>query len=163
MIHPLTKKLKQQIKAYIYELTVDIPRQLEYAMSLGDLSENAEYEMAKERQLFVESRITQLEKLLNRLKSVNLDDLPDNRVAYGSRVTVEDLDSEQERTYLIVFYGEEPSHKASDDILVTVESPIARALFGKQVGDEIQVNLPKGSFDWEITGLVTFPELTRQG
>jgi transcription elongation factor GreA len=162
MIHPLTKKLKQQIKDYIFELTVELPKQLEYALSLGDLSENAEYEMAKERQLFVESRIVQLEKLLNRLKAINLDELPNDRVAYGSRVTVEDLDSEQEKTFLIVFDGEDPPHKTNDDILVTIESPIARALFGKKAGDDIQVNLPKGSFDWEITKLVTFPELTKQ-
>lgn len=160
MRHPLIDKLRTQIKEYMYELTVEIPKQLEYALSLGDLSENAEYEMTKERQLFVESRIMQLEKLLNRLKSINLDGLPEDRVAYGSRVTIEDLDSGEQKTYLIVFDGEEPAHKQNGDILVTVESPIARALFGKIKGSEIQVALPKGHFDWEIIDLVTFPQLT---
>lgn len=162
MIHPLVDKLKSQIKKYMYELTVEIPEQLEHALSLGDLSENAEYDMAKERQLFVESRIYQLEKLLNRLKTINLDGLPEDRVAYGSRVTIEDLESGEEKTYLIVFDGEEPPHKTDKDILVTVESPVARALFGKKIGAEVQVHLPKGSFDWEITDLVTFSELSKK-
>ena len=68
MKHPLIDKLKGEMKKYMYELTVEIPKQLEYAISLGDLSENAEYEMTKERQLFVESRLAQLEKLMNRLQ-----------------------------------------------------------------------------------------------
>jgi transcription elongation factor GreA len=161
MKHPLVDKLKAQIKAYMYELTVDLPKQLEYALSLGDLSENAEFEMAKERQLFVESRILQLEKLLNRLQSINLDGLPEDRIAYGSRVTIEDLDSGEHKTYLIVFDGEDPVHKKENDILVTVESPIARALFGKKIGAEIQVHLPKGSFDWEVIDLVTFPTIQK--
>lgn len=161
MRHPLIEKLRTRIKAYMYELTVEIPKQLEYALSLGDLSENAEYEMTKERQLFVESRIMQLEKLMNRLKSINLDGLPHDRVAYGSRVTVEDLDSGEQKTYLIVFDGEEPPHKKENDVLVTVESPIARALFGKTKGSEIQVSLPKGNFEWEIVDLSTFFELSK--
>ena len=161
MKHPLVEKLKKDIKKFMYELTVEIPKQLEYAISLGDLSENAEYEMTKERQLFVESRLAQLEKLLNRLQSVNLDTLPDDKIAYGSRVTIEDLDSEEQRTYIIVFDGEEPVYKQENDILVTVGSPIARSLFGKVAGDEVHVKLPKGNFDWEIMAVKTFPELTK--
>lgn len=161
MKHPLIDKLKGEMKKYMYELTVEIPKQLEYAISLGDLSENAEYEMTKERQLFVESRLAQLEKLMNRLQSVNLDSLPEDKIAYGSRVTIEDLDTEEERTYIIVFDGEEPDFKEEGDILVTVGSPIARAMFGKKAGAEIQVHLPKGVFDWEILKVTTFPQFNK--
>ncbi|MCD4653781.1 GreA/GreB family elongation factor [bacterium] len=160
MKHPLIEKLKLQIKKFFYELTVEIPKQLAYAISLGDLSENAEYEMTKERQLFVESRLAQLEKLLTRLQSVDFDSIPSDKIAYGSRVTIEDLDTEEQRTFLIVFDGEEPAYKTDDDVLVTVASPIARSLFGKHVGAEVQVRLPKGVYDWEIIKVATFPELT---
>lgn len=162
MKHPLAEKLKKQLKQYMYELTVDIPKQLEYAISLGDLSENAEYEMTKERQLFVESRVAQLEKLLNQIQSMNIDNLPTDRIAYGSRVTIEDMDTEEQKTYIIVLDGEEPVYKREQDVLVTVGSPIARALFGKKEGDDVQVRLPKGVFDWEIIDVVTFSELNQK-
>ncbi|HPQ39492.1 MAG TPA: GreA/GreB family elongation factor [bacterium] len=161
MKHPLADKLKKQMKEYMYELTVEIPKQLEYAISLGDLSENAEYEMTKERQLFVESRIAQLEKLHKQIQSMNIDNLPLDRIAYGSRVTIEDLDSEAQKSYIIVLDGEEPVYKRPEDILVTVGSPIARALFGRKAGDDVQVRLPKGVFDWEIIQVETFAELNQ--
>jgi len=161
MKHPLIDELKVTIKKFLYELTVEIPKQLEYAVSLGDLSENAEYEMTKERQLFVESRLAQLEKLMNRLQSVDLDSIPENKIAYGSRVRIVDLDTDEEKTFIIGFDGEKPVYQKEGDVLVTIASPIARALFGKRTGSEIQVKLPKGTFDWEILEFESFPQLTR--
>ncbi|MBN1297129.1 transcription elongation factor GreA [bacterium] len=161
MKHPLIDQVKTQMKKYMFELTVEIPKQLEYAISLGDLSENAEYEMTKERQLFVESRIAQLEKLLNQIQTINLDDLPTDRIAYGSRVTIADLDLEETRTYIIVLDGEDPPYKQPGDILVTVGSPIARSLFGRHEGDEVQVRLPKGVYEWEIVEVIPFSELNK--
>ncbi len=162
MKHPLVDRLSAQLKELMYELTVDIPEQLKYARGLGDLSENAEYEMTKERQLFVESRIKQLEELLLKIQSINLDNLPENRVAYGSRVKVEDVATGEARSFLVVFPGEEPEHKKENDILVTVGSPVAQALFGKSLGDEVRVRLPKGNYEWEIIELQTFNELSEK-
>ncbi len=159
MRHPLVEKLKVQLKAFMHELHVDIPKQLQYARSLGDLSENAEYKMTKERQLYVESRIKHLEDLVQNLQGLNLDNLPEDRIAYGTRVTIEDLETGEEKTYLLAFDGEDPLFKKDGDIVVTMGSPIARALAGKREGDEVKVRLPKGVFDWEIIEIETFKQL----
>lgn len=158
MKHPLLDKITVQLKELMRELTVDIPKQLEFARSLGDLSENAEYKMTKERQLFVESRIKHLEELLKRIQNLNLDSLPHDRVAYGSRVTVCDVNTDEEKTYLLVFPGEDPPYKKPDDILVTMGSPIALALVGKEEGDSVKAKLPKGVYEWEIVGLQTLTD-----
>ncbi len=158
----MIEKLSVQLKTFMHELHVDIPAQLRFARSLGDLSENAEYKMTKERQLFVESRIKQLEDLMKQLQGMNLSKLPADRVAYGSRVTVEDINSGEEKIYLLVFPGEDPAHKRESDILVTMGSPVAQSLFGKREGDEVNVKLPKGNFEWEILELKTFGELANK-
>jgi len=162
MKHPLIEKLSVQLKEFMRELHVEIPELLKHARSLGDLSENAEYEMTKERQLFVESRIKQLEDLIQKLQGINLDNLPQDRAAYGSRVKVEDLDSGEEKSYLLVFPGEDPAYKNPGDILVTMGSPVSQALCGKQEGDDVSVRLPKGNFEWEIIELKTFDELVQK-
>ncbi|MBN1552215.1 GreA/GreB family elongation factor [bacterium] len=159
MKHPLLDKLSKQLKSFMHELHFDIPRQLEHARSLGDLSENAEYEMTKDRQLFVESRIKQLEDLIKRLQSMDISNLPKNKAGYGSRVVVEDLETGDRKQYLIVFPGEEPPFKQQNDILVTLASPVAMALAGKSEGDVVTVRLPKGTFEWEITELITFHDI----
>lgn len=155
----MMEKLKKQLKALMYELTVEIPKQLEFARSLGDLSDNAEYKMTKERQLYVESRIKQVEELVTMMRGINLENLPADRIAYGSRVTVEDIDSGELRTFVLVFDGETPDYQQPGDVLVTVGSPIAQSLFGKREGNDVRVRLPKGSFEWEIIEIQTFPEL----
>ncbi len=159
MKHPMIPKVTEQLKSFMYELTVEIPKALEFALSLGDLSENAEYEMTKDRQLFVESRVKQLEELLRRLQNTNLDHLPKDRIAYGSRVKVEDLDTEEQKQFLIVFPGEDPDYRTDADTLVTLASPVGQALYGKKVGDEVTVRIPKGTYDWEIIEMQTFYEL----
>ncbi|MBN1355171.1 GreA/GreB family elongation factor [bacterium] len=159
MKHPMFDKVNAQLKEFMRELTVDIPRQLHHALSMGDLSENAEYEMTKQRQLFVESRIKQLEELMGSLKNLNLEALPRDRIAYGSRIVAEDLNSGERKQYLIVFPGENPAHKTDQDILVTLASPIAQALLGKAQGDEVVVRLPKGTFEWCILEFTPFQEL----
>jgi transcription elongation factor GreA len=161
MKHPMADKLAAQLKELMHELTVDIPKQLAFARSLGDLSENAEFKMTKERQLFVESRIKQVEELLQKIQGLNIDRLPSNKAAYGSRVAIEDADSGDEKTFLIIFPGEDPPYKLPTDTLVTMGSPIAQALFGKEEGDTVKVHLPKGSFEWEITRLETLHQLVR--
>jgi transcription elongation factor GreA len=161
MRHPLADKLAVQLKELMYELTVTIPKALEFARSLGDLSENSEYKMAKERQLLVESRIKITEELIQKIQGLNIDKLPKNRIAYGSRVMIEDINSGEEKSFLLVFPGEDPPFKKSKDILVTLGSPIAQALFGKQEGETIKVKLPKGTFEWEITDKETLHDILK--
>lgn len=158
MKHPMIPQVAAQLKALMYELTVDIPKQLEFARSLGDLSENAEFKMTKERQLFVESRIKNFEELMLKLQSVNLENIPTDRIAYGSRVVVEDLNSGETKSFILAFPGEEPPYKTEQDTLVTIGSPVAMALFGKRPGDMTTVRLPKGILEWEIVELKTLSE-----
>lgn len=159
MKHPLIEKLTIQLKELMRELTVDIPKQLEFARSLGDLSENAEYKMTKERQLFVESRIKNVEDLLQKIQGLNLDGLPRDKAAYGSRVRICDVNTDEEKSYLLVFPGEEPSYKKSNDTLVTMGSPIALSICGKESGETVRVRLPKGTFEWEILEIETLYDL----
>lgn len=115
----------------------------------GDLSENAEYHAAKEKQSFIEGRILELEDKLSRADVIDMDKVKGNRVVFGATVTIIDVDSEEEFTYRIV--GEDEASIKNGKISNT--SPMARALIGKQVGDEAEVAAPGGAKVYEIADL----------
>ena len=146
----ILKKLKDEIKALEEELHVDLPKQLKVAREHGDLSENAEYDAAKERQGYVNARLGQLKKRLADLSMVNLDRIPTGRVSFGSAVTLFDLDKEDEVVYKLVTSEEADVAKG----LISTTSPIGRALMGKEEGDEVEVQTPGGLKAFEITKLV---------
>ncbi len=126
-----------------------ISRAIEAAREHGDLKENAEYHAAKDRQGFVEARIRQLEGVLGEAQVINPGRQPRDRIAFGARVTVVDLDTGDEATYRIV--GE---HEADTDKgLISIRSPIARALMGREAGDDVSFATPKGQRDIEITAV----------
>ena len=128
---------------------MQISRAIEAAREHGDLKENAEYHAAKDRQGFVEARIRQLEGVLGEAQVINPDRQPRDRVAFGARVTVVDLDTGDEATYRIV--GE---HEADTDKgLISIRSPIARALMGRESGDDVSFATPKGQREIEITAI----------
>ncbi len=120
------------------------------ARSHGDLSENAEYHAAKERQSFIESRIAELEDKLARAQVIDVTRLSGSTVKFGATVTVFDEDSETEGVYKIV--GEDESDVAVGKISIT--SPIARALIGKEEGDVVEVAAPGGAKSYEIVRIV---------
>ncbi|MEL6258916.1 MAG: transcription elongation factor GreA [Pseudomonadota bacterium] len=117
----------------------------------GDLSENAEYHAAKERQSFIEGRVAELEDKLARADIIDTAKLEGDTVKFGATVTVVDVDTEQESVYKIV--GEDEADVASGKISIT--SPLARALIGKAVGDEAEVAAPGGAKAYEI-GIVDY-------
>ena len=147
----LKKKLEDEIAALDLELRVELPREISKARAHGDLSENAEYHAAKERQGMVNARLGQLRARLRMLSMVDMTRIPRDRVGLGSWVTVLDLTKDEEVTYQLL--TSEEADVAQGRISTT--SPIGKALLGKQVGDTVKVVIPGGTREMEITKLVT--------
>src|SRR5438105_13152295 len=151
MPEQVRKKLLEEIKALEYELTNELPREIKRAAALGDLSENAEYHMAKQRQVFVNARLGQLKKRMGELAMVNMANIPKDRVAFGSTVTVYDDTKDEKIEYKLVTSEESDVTKG----LISTTSPIGKALVGKKVGDVATVVTPGGKRDLEILKLST--------
>jgi transcription elongation factor GreA len=148
------KKLQDEITTLEYEMNVELPKELMKARAHGDLSENAEYKYAKERQGYVSARLGQLKKRLGDIGMLNLSNIPADRTGYGSRVWVIDVKKSIEIEYKLVS-TEEADVTAG---LISTTSPIGKALLGKNVGDEVQVQTPAGIKEFEIVRLKTIHE-----
>ena len=144
-------RLEQEIAALENERRIELPREIAKARAHGDLSENAEYHAAKERQGIVNARLGQLRARLRELSMIDVTRLPRDRVGFGSSVTVLDLQKEEEITYVLV--TSEEADVAAGKISTT--SPIGRALLNKQVGDTVKVQIPGGTREMEIVQLLT--------
>ena len=148
---PMTKIGAEKLREQLHELkTVDRPRittAIAEARAHGDLSENAEYHAAREQQSFMEGRINKIESTLADVQIINVKEINEtDKVVFGATVTILNLNSDEEVTYQIV--GE---LEADINIgLVSIASPIARSLIGKQVGDIVDVNAPSGVIEYEI-------------
>ena len=153
----IKKKLQEEINALEYELSHDLPKELKKAVALGDLSENAEYHMAKQRQEFVKARLRQLGKRLADLSLINLNNIPKDKVGLGSTVKVYDNDKGEEIEYKLV--TSEESDVAAGKISTT--SPIGRALLNKKVGDAATVVTPSGKRELEVLKLTTMHDETQ--
>ena len=127
------------------------PAEIKKAVALGDLSENAEYHSAKQRQEFVNARLGQLKKRMGELAMVNLDNIPRNKVGFGSTVVVFDNTKDEELSYKLVTSEESDVTKG----LISTTSPIGRALLGKELGDTAVVVTPNGKRELEILKLTT--------
>jgi transcription elongation factor GreA len=147
----IKKKLQDEIAALDYELHVELPREILKARAHGDLSENAEYHAAKDRQGFVNARLNQLKRRLADLSMVDFSKIPHGRVGLGSTVVVLDTGRDEQFTYNLV--TTEEADAANGKISTT--SPIGRALLGKEVGDEVRVLSPGGVKELEILKLTT--------
>jgi transcription elongation factor GreA len=145
------RKLEEEIRALEHELAHELPKEIKKAAALGDLSENAEYHMAKQRQEFVNARLGQLKKRMAELALVNLANIPKDRVAFGSRVRVFDNTKEAEIEYKLVTSEESDVSKG----FISTTSPIGKALMGKRVGDSAVVVTPTGNREMEVLQLTT--------
>src|SRR5271154_373684 len=151
MTEQIQKKLQAEIDALEHELVHDLPKEIKKAAALGDLSENAEYHMAKQRQEFVKARLRQLGKRMADLALINMDNIPRDKVGLGSTVKVYDSSKNEEVEYKLV--TSEESDVGAGKISTT--SPIGRALLNKKVGDEATVITPNGKRELEILSLIT--------
>ena len=151
MTEHIRKKLQEEINALEYELVHELPKEIKKAAALGDLSENAEYHMAKQRQEYVKARVRQLGKRLADLSLINMNNIPRDKVGLGSTVKVYDNTKNEEMEYKLV--TSEESDVAAGKISTT--SPIGRALLHKKVGDTAMVVTPSGKRELEILSLIT--------
>ncbi len=147
----IKKKLEEEIQTLEYELNHELPKELKKAIAMGDLSENAEYHMAKQRQEFVRARLGQLKKRMADLSLVNLANIPKDKVAFGSTVTVYDTTKDEKIEYKLVTSEESDVTKG----LISTTSPIGRALMGKKEGDTAVVHTPNGKRELEVLKLST--------
>ena len=147
----IKKQLLAEIAVLEHELAHELPAEIKKAASLGDLSENAEYHMAKQRQEFVNARLGQLKKRMAELSLVNLANIPHDRVGFGSTVVVFDEEKDEEIIYRLVTSEESDVTKG----LISTTSPIGRGLVGKKVGDMATIVTPKGKRELEVLKLST--------
>lgn len=148
------KKLQTEIDKLEYELNFTLPKAIQHAREFGDLSENAEYKAAKERQTFVQARVSLLHQRLMEVDSIDISKIPTDRIAYGSEVVLFDLDKEEKIKYKLVTSEESEPENGK----ISTVSPIGQALMGKQEGDEVKVKTPTGWRNFEITRLTTIHE-----
>jgi transcription elongation factor GreA len=147
----LKKKLQEEITALEHELRNELPKEILKARAHGDLKENAEFHAAKERQRFVDSRLSQVKMRLSALSMVDLTKVPRDRVGFGSTVVVLDLKKDEEITYKLVTSEEADANNG----LISTSSPIGRGLLDKRVGDEVRIPVPGGEKELEILRLTT--------
>lgn len=150
----IKQKLQEEISALETELNIELPKELMKARAHGDLSENAEFKFAKERQGYVNARIGQLKKRLGDLGMLNLSNIPRDRAGYGSRVWVMDVQRAVKVEYKLVTTEEADAEKG----LISTTSPIGKALLGRRVGDEVHVQTPAGKKEFALIRLVTIHE-----
>ena len=147
----IRKKLLGEIESLEHELNHELPKELKRALAHGDLSENAEYHMAKQRQEFVRARLGQLKKRMGELSLINLNNIPRDRAALGSVLMVYDNVKRSEIEYRLV--TSEESDVAQG--MISTTSPIGRALMGKKAGDTTTVVTPGGNRELEVLKLRT--------
>jgi len=147
----LKKKLQEEVSALEYELRNELPKEILKARAHGDLSENAEYHAAKERQAFVNARLGQLQARLREFSMIDMTKIPRDRVGLGSEVLVLDVDKDEEHTYFLVTSEEADVTKGR----ISTSSPIGRGLLGKRVGDNAKIQTPDGVREMEVLSLKT--------
>ena len=147
---PMTRKgyekLRQELERLRSEERIKIAKEIEHARSYGDLSENAEYQYAKDKQALIEAKIRDLEDKLARARVVDISKLSGDKVVFGATVELEDVDTGERIRYQIVGSYEAEPEKGK----ISYQSPLARALIGKLEGDEITIKSPKGEKTYEI-------------
>lgn len=159
MTDHIKRKLQEEMNQLEHELVHDLPKEIKKAAALGDLSENAEYHMAKQRQEFVKARLRQLGKRMGDLALINMDNIPRDKVGLGSTVRVYDNNRNEEVEYKLVT-SEEADVAAGK---ISTSSPIGRALLNKKVGDTAVVVTPNGKREMEILSLSTIHDEAAAG
>lgn len=147
----IVKKYEEEIQQLDRELKMELPKEIKRARELGDLSENAEYQAAKERQRLVQARIGMLRKRVAEISLMNLDRIPHGKVGFGSTVHLRDADNGQALIFQLVM----PEDADGEKGWISTASPIGRALLNKETGDEVKVAAPGGTRVFEITKLST--------
>jgi transcription elongation factor GreA len=154
MLEEIREKLEAEIGQLVHELNVILPHRIEKAVELGDLKENAEYKSAIERQQFVQLRMGHLSKRMSDLSKINVEEMPHDRVGFGSQVEIHDLAMDEMSSFTIVA----GDFMDLDGVQVSMASPIGRGLLGARKGEEVTIELPVGERRFKIVDLVTLPD-----
>jgi transcription elongation factor GreA len=154
MLDQIRERLEGEIETLTRELNVELPERISKAVELGDLRENSEYKSALERQQFIQARIGHLTHRLSELSKINVDAMPADRVGFGSKVTIFDLDLEEEMSFTLVA-GDYMDLEGGQ---VSMASPIGSGLQGARQGDTVNIQLPRGERRYEIRELLTLPQ-----
>lgn len=155
MLEEIKQKLADEIDRLMDELTVTLPDAIRKAVEMGDLSENAEYKSALERQQFVQARLSHLTQRANELSKIDPKTLEKDKVGFGSKVVVQEKGTKRKVEYVIVF----GDFIDLDSNQISMASPIGRALLHKEKGEEAVVTLPRGEITFRIVELTTLPEM----
>jgi transcription elongation factor GreA len=151
LLREVKQKLEEDLQRIDHELRVTLPREIQAAMGQGDLSENAEYESAKNRQSTLQARFAQIQKRLADLSRIDVSDVPKDRAGLGSEVTVEDLGSGEEICYTLVI----PELADGNRSFVSMASPVGKGLMNRRVGDTVTITIPRGTLEYEVRRIVT--------
>ncbi|HEX9205778.1 MAG TPA: transcription elongation factor GreA [Candidatus Deferrimicrobiaceae bacterium] len=151
LLREARQKLEEEAQRIDYELRVTLPREIQKALGQGDLSENAEYEAAKERQSTLHARLTQIQKRLADLSRIDVASVPKDRAGLGSEVTVENLESGEEVTYTLVI----PELADGNKSFVSMAAPVGKALMNRRIGDTVTISIPRGTLEYEVRRIVT--------
>lgn len=150
----LIKRFDEEIAALDRELKVELPKEIKRARELGDLRENAEYAAAKERQRFVEARISMLQKRVSEIHLMKIDRIPSDRAGFGSTLHVIESNGDNLTFQLVM-----PEDADATKGFISTTSPIGRALLNKEAGDSVTVTTPGGVREFEITKLFTIHDV----
>ncbi|MCI0488084.1 MAG: transcription elongation factor GreA [Blastocatellia bacterium] len=151
MSEEIKQKIQEELRQLEAELRTEIPQELKKAVAMGDLSENAEYEAARNRQDYVRARIAHLRQRLADLSMIDTSRLPTDRVSYGSTVVLYDVDAGDEVTYKLVMAEDADVGKGK----ISTTSPVGKGLMGRSEGDEVEIVTPSGKRRFEIVKLRT--------
>jgi transcription elongation factor GreA len=155
MLEEIKQKLEDEIERLMKELTVTLPKAIQKAVELGDLSENAEYKSALERQQFVQARLNHLTQRASEISRIDTSKISPDHVGFGSKVKLRDVQNNSEVSYNLVF----GDFIDLDSDQISMASPIGNALVGKKLGDEVVVKLPRGDRTYKIVELTTLPQM----
>jgi transcription elongation factor GreA len=150
-VREVRELVETELRKLEHEYRIELPREIRTAVAMGDLRENAEYKAALERQTYVRARIGQLRQRLSELNAFNLAAVPRDRVGIGSKITLLNLDTDEELTYELVF----PEVADLEAGWISIASPIGQGLVGRAPGDEVHVRIPSGEKRFEILALRT--------
>lgn len=154
MLDDIRRRIEHEIAHLTEELNVDLPKRIKVALEHGDLRENSEYKSAKERQEFVQARLNHLTRRMGELSKIDVKEMPYDRVGFGSKVKIRDLDLGDDFDFTIVagdFIDLDAGH-------VSLASPIGKGLLGARIDQEVTVALPAGERRYRILDLLTLPQ-----
>jgi transcription elongation factor GreA len=151
LLRDVKQKLEEEMRRIEHELRVTLPKEIQTALGQGDLSENAEYESAKNRQSTLQARSAQIQKRLADLSRIDVSGVPKDRAGLGSEVTVENLESGEEIRYTLVI----PELADGNKSFVSMASPVGKALMNRRAGDTVTITIPRGTLEYEVRRIVT--------